>query len=76
MSSERAAFSRKRAPNSAEAGELADDQLLDLVGLDQDEEMLSRAERFLNTTRDQASRPAPPARAPEPPEPPRPSGAD
>ena len=37
------------------------------------EEMLSRAERFLNTNREQASRPAPP---PRPPEPPQSSGSD
>jgi hypothetical protein len=37
------------------------------------EEMLSRAERFLNTTREQTSRPASP---PSPPEPPQPSGSD
>jgi len=40
------------------------------------EEMLGRAERFLNTTREQASRPAPPPRPPEPSEPPQPSGSD
>jgi hypothetical protein len=41
--------------------------------------MLSRAERFLNTTREQASRPAPPHQPPEPtqpPEPHQPPGAD
>jgi len=37
------------------------------------EEMLSQAERYLNTTGEQASRPAP---APRPPEPPRPPGSD
>jgi hypothetical protein len=34
---------------------------------------LSRAERFLNTSRQQTSRPAPP---PRPPEPPRQPGSD
>jgi hypothetical protein len=38
------------------------------------EEMLSRAERFLNTSREQASRPASPPRPPEPP--PQASGSD
>jgi hypothetical protein len=37
------------------------------------EDMLSRAERFLNTTREQASRPAPPS---QPPQPHQPSGSD
>jgi hypothetical protein len=44
---------------------------------DRAEEMLSRAERFLNTSREQAaSRPAPAPRPPEPPEPPHASGSD
>ena len=37
MSSERPAFSRKRAPNSALAASSRDDEVLELVGLDQHE---------------------------------------
>jgi hypothetical protein len=40
------------------------------------EGILSRAERFLNTTREQASRPAPPPQPHQPSEPPQPSGSD
>ncbi len=44
ISSARAAFSRKRAPNSALADELGDDGVLDLVGLEHDQ---LRARRLL-----------------------------